>query len=239
MQDTWRFNQAVDRYQANEPTPGILKKNEHFRPLRFLSTYSAGLWLLDESKLLEQVTDCPYPVVDAAGNQLAFYDSYMSMSTVDTDALRESDVYAETRDAILSAAEQAQAMDATFVLMFIPTKFHVHYPMLLEAGAIPRLAQEFDAFRIGNKGFVPDASRSDPDQVADLVAQNIDNQRTLLGELAQEQGFLFLDLTPALQDAAAQGFAAYGDGDTHWDQEGNEFVRGVMQEFLAEQGLLE
>lgn len=130
LQDSWKFNQTMQQYLRNEilKTP-LLERYNYFRPLRFLSAYAAGLWAIDQFGFLEKAAygDCPYPMTDAYGNEMTFYDLYVAMSTVETQALAQSEIWSTTTQAIRAAADQAAQMEAAFVLMFIPTSFHAHW----------------------------------------------------------------------------------------------------------------
>lgn len=238
MQDTWGFSQEVERYQQ-EVSLTLLQRYGRFRPLRFFSAYAAGLWAIDQIDVLEEAVygACPYPITDSYGNTMGYYDSYVSMSTVETNVLATSAIFERTTESIQRAADQARAMNAEFVLMFIPTTFHAHWQGLVEAGELETFSQHIHAFEITPEGFTNQSGVSS-DQIAARLTANIDNQRTLLGQWAEEQGMLFLDLTAPLQALAAEGQTAYSDNDTHWSNEGHVAVRQLLQQFLAEHDLL-
>jgi hypothetical protein len=241
LQETWRFSQAVELYEQNAlGSRTTLEIYPQFRPLRFLSAYAAALWLIDQFDVLQESVygDCPYPMTDAYGNRMSFYDNYVAMSTVDKATLAESEIFARTTEAIRRAADQAKAMDAAFVLMFIPTTFHAHWEALDEAGLIPQFAEFIRPFEITPTGFVPENNVS-PREVEARLRANVDNQRTLLADFAAREGLLFLDLTEPFQALVAEGRTPYSDVDTHWRDDAHPVIRELIRAFLQAQGLLE
>jgi hypothetical protein len=240
LQDTWGFSNEVALYEdQTAQQPSIWQSYPEFRPLRFLSAYAAGLWLVDQFQEARALPseDCPYPMTDAGGNTMGYYDPYVSMATVERQDLAQSELFARTTQAIRRAADQAQAMNAEFVLVFIPTTFHAHYPAIVEAGLLPRFAQFIPAFEIGGVGLTPQAGLN-PAQVEERLQANVDTQRDLLGEWAAQEEILFLDLTPPLQALALEGRSAYSPTDTHWSNEGHAQVRQLVRDFLEARDLL-
>jgi phospholipase/lecithinase/hemolysin len=54
-------------------------------------------------------------------------------------------------------------------------------------------------------------------------------------EFCAGAGISFLDLTPALEEAAASGRAVYFADDAHWNAAGHEIAAQQLAEFLARQ----
>jgi hypothetical protein len=236
LQDNWKFYQASQEYERSGRNRNPLALDNRFRPLRFTMTYNTLLWL--QISLKSRDRNCPFPARDSYGHSMGYHPSYFGMFTVDPGILRKSEVFEITRDSILQTAERAQTSGATFVLVFMPSKEHVHWPGLLAAGQVDRLGESFPALKITGDGFVTDHSVSDASTIAALAKQNLDNQRVLLAELAEQEGLLFLDLTPYLQQATADGPPVYFYGDTHLNPRGHNLVREVLRQFLSDHGLL-
>jgi hypothetical protein len=192
-----------------------------------LITTQLPLWYLARHS-----SSCPYPIQDSLGNSLAFFDSFFPMLTLDAQHLEQSPFYEPTRQAIVAAAKESKAVGATFVLMFIPEKSHVHWPFLSEE-QITEIARRVQVSPYEDSGSAPS-----PEMIAASMEANRNVQSALLAQLAEEQGFLYLDLTPSLQEDTRQGNSLYFYGDTHLNQQGHLAVRRALLAFLSDHGLL-
>jgi hypothetical protein len=228
LQDNWETLSAA----MATPVGEVAKPYQNFRPLRFLAVYSAGLWALDQVE--NNVLPCVYPLEDAYGNKVAFYPPYVSMATVERNALTESSAFQATEEAILEMKAEVEANGATFVVMFIPDKLHIHFDALDETGEIAVLAENVDAFTYSSNGFIPDPTVTDAGEVANRLRRNHDNQRALLAELAEENEILFLDLTPAFVESVEAGKVPFSYGDTHWNRYGHALAGEQLRAFLAD-----
>ncbi|RMF77216.1 MAG: hypothetical protein D6737_18365, partial [Chloroflexi bacterium] len=231
LNDSWQFKQARD---AGETLYSI--NNADRQPWEYLVTFQMALWLRDSMTAQQHTSDCPYPVHDTNGTPLAFFGDFLSISTVDEPMLTESAIYAVTRDVILQTAEQTRAHDAIFVLAFIPHKAHVYWPLLDDATRAA-MASQFSAAQLTEDGIRNASGISSEETIARLDA-NMDAQRDTLAALAEENNFLFLDFTPAMQDAASSGEMVYFISDTHWNQRGHDIAREQLRQFLREHHLV-
>ena len=68
----------------------------------------------------------------------------------------------------------------------------------------------------------------------DAIDRNITVQKDLLRQLAEEQDFYFLDLTPTLLESAENGESPYFFSDTHWNQIGHDIVGETLNTFLSQ-----
>jgi hypothetical protein len=232
LADTWRF-QFLRSLGETEYNWDI----DTHRPWEFLVTYQAIFWLRD---ILNPKSGCAQQIKDDQGHQFAFLNFHLSMLTLDKDELRQSDIFAATRNAIVNAAKESQAAGATFVLMFIPDNSHVHWHGLVAAGQLSALGAQATAIQptTDGQGLAAVSQQLTPAQVGELMNRNLDTQRDLLGELANQTGFLFLDLTPMLQAAADGGILPYFYADSHWNQQGHDLARTALTDFLAAHHLL-
>ncbi len=219
MIDTWHFHETraagENLYTHALPQRVPLEYVVSFRLLHWLSAQSGG-------------EACRYPIEDTRGHALAFFAPFFTGSTIPAAALRESSLFAHTRNAILAAAGESQSQGAAFALMYLPYKAQTYWPLLSDA---QRAA-------IGEDVRLHALSPQDV-PAADLLAQHMDAQRALLGELAGENGFLYLDLTPHFREAAEAGEQLYFYGDTHWNQNGHDLARTLLRRFLHAHDLLE
>jgi hypothetical protein len=240
LQDNLRFQQVREAYDPNKrrEKDSLIEENKQLRPLRFLATYSTAVWVVQEFNLQEALQGgCIFPIEDKQGNQLTFLPDYTSMATIPTDDLRQSYAVEITRQTILEAAQMSQANGATFILMFIPTTLHTYWHEL-DPADIRLISENTAAFAPTVSGFVVRPRITDPDEITRLLTENIDNQRVIMREIAEEAGILFLDLTPFLQAQAARGEQIYFYGDTHFNRNGHRLAREALVEFLAEHNLL-
>lgn len=175
---------------------------------------------------------CHYPVVDAQQHLLTVTGKELTLSTIDEAALRKSALFQLTRSAIVDAAQETQAGGGVFILAFIPHKAHVYWQGLIAAGQVATISADTLVAVPTADGLEFDRTLTDPAQIADYLMRNIEAQRQLLEELADEHGFLFLDFTPALQAASAGSEPLYFYGDTHWNQTGHDAARQALRSFL-------
>ncbi|NWG16875.1 MAG: hypothetical protein HXY41_09590 [Chloroflexi bacterium] len=176
------------------------------------------------------VKGCHWPIIDSRGQKRAFLEEEISIFTVPYQALKQSQFYAITRDAITAMAGEARAGGAQFVLLYIPTKLHACWQSVqAQLEIISAHVVSWDLPATGN--VVPRPDRP-PRETAALLAQNIDAQRAVIAELAQEKNITFVDLTTLLQDAVANGTEPYFFGDSHWNQTGHDLVRQIMTDVL-------
>jgi hypothetical protein len=174
---------------------------------------------------------CHWPIVDSQGQKRAFLEEEISVLTVPYEALRQSQFYAITRDAIAVMADDVRANGAQFVLAYIPTKLHTYWDSVQgQLEVISAHVISWDLPRDG--GFVPRPDRP-PQETAALLAQNIGAQRRLIAHFAHENRIAFLDFTPFFQQAAANGIDPYFFGDSHWNQAGHDLARQILRDFLA------
>jgi hypothetical protein len=208
LTDTWRFFEAQEQ---GETLYSVVNKNR--RPWEYLVTFQLALWIRDMLAQSQEIASCPYPVKDASGIPLAFFDEFLVNSSLSVDDLQNSQLYPVTRDAILKAARKTQENGAQFVLMYIPHKAEIHWRLLSD------VQQEIIAEHAGVS--------------VTMLSENMDAQRILLSQLAADNGFRFLDLTPTFQEAAARGIQTYFFSDTHWNQTGHDLARTVLRDFLS------
>lgn len=234
LTDNWAFHEARQQGESvyNAQTRGV-------RPWEYLVTFNILSQLLEPVAERVQAVDCQFPVEDSYGNPLAFLPPPVALSTISADKLRDSAIFAVTREAILTAAQQTQATGAQFVLVFMPHKAHAYWPGLLEAQQIALFSGYTAVFEPTETGLEINWEINDPHEIADYLITNIEAQRELLAELAVEGNFAFLDLTPHFQEAAKAGQPLYFYGDTHWNQQGHDLAKGVLQDFLIANQWLE
>lgn len=185
------------------------KTHQDRNPLDYLVSFHLGLFLRD-SIIAASDKACHYPqaaLTDPPAS-VAFFNDLIPVLAIEESALRASDMYQLTEAAIIEMAAMTQSSGAAFVLMYIPQKAELYWEYL---------DQE-------TKQFILDELPISADQ----VDANLTVQREAVASLAAEHGFIFLDLTPALAEAIAQGESPYFFADTHWNQVGHDIARRVL-----------
>lgn len=227
LTDTWRF------YQAEKNSETLYEMANHERqPWEYLVTFQSFMLLRDI--FFHQSRACHYPITIRNGESVAFYDEFLSLSTLSYDNLITSALYQQTRNAIVASADNAKMAGATFILMYIPHKSEVYWDLLTDSQK-HLIGEHVKAWAFNEADII---TREDVANSADLIEAHLPTQRQLLTNLATTEGFLWLDLTPYLQQATKEGLRPYFFADTHWNQNGHDFVRSILQAFLRENQLI-
>ncbi len=226
LTDTWRFYQAE---QLGENLYTMSNRNRY--PWEYLATFQLLMFLRDALTSAPNIDDCHYPIALDNDILVAFYDEFLSLSTISKETLRASSIYRQTQAAIIEAAERTKAIGGVFILMYIPHKAEIYWDFLNESQQ-RGLGQHVKALTTSDTGL---AERLDVENSAELIRQNRTAQRELLAELATEEAFLWLDLTPYLQKWAQDGHQPYFFADTHWNQSGHDFIRNILKTFLTQE----
>lgn len=153
---------------------------------------------------------------------VAFYAEFLKIFALDSQAIRESEMYRLTREAIGAMASMFAERGSRLILMYIPQKAELYWDLLSEASksAIVTGSGAFD-LRI---------------ETGELSA-NLPAQRDLIAELATGLDMEFLDLTPPLSNAISKGEQPYFFADTHWNQTGHNIARIALLDFLNQSNL--
>lgn len=182
------------------------RTHQNRSPLDYLVSFHLALFLRDSIT----AKTCRYPqtaLTDPPAS-VAFFNDFIPALAIEESALRASDMYQLTEAAIIEMAAMVQSSGAAFVLMYIPQKAELYWEYL-EQEAKQVILDELPIS-------------------ADQVDANLAVQREAVASLAAEHGFIFLDLTPALAEAIAQGESPYFFADTHWNQVGHDIARRVL-----------
>lgn len=112
----------------------------------------------------------------------------------------EKERFAVTREALLSARRECEAQGARLMVFFIPMKFRVYGDHCSFPPYSPCAAWE-------------------PWNLADRFA-----------DFCRTEGIDFVDLTPPMRAAAAEGRLLYAPEDSHWNAAGHRFVAEQVRE---------
>ena len=185
------------------------KTHQDRNPLDYLVSFHLALLLRDSIRAASD-KPCHYPqtALTDPPTSVVFFDKLIPALAIEESALRASDTYQLTEAVIIEMAATVQSSGGAFVLMYIPQKAELYWEYLNQEskqsilGKLPISAGQIDA--------------------------NLTVQRDSMASLADEHGFIFLDLKPALAEAIAQGESPYFFADTHWSQVGHDIARRVL-----------
>jgi lysophospholipase L1-like esterase len=160
-----------------------------------------------------------------AGRTLRFalmppYLNLLNLSREDLEAHRGWEL---TRESLRRMSAACRGAGTRLVVMFVPAKSQVYLP-LLERAFAPRELQRALAFSLPDDPGGVDVRRL----LRNRLAQN-----ELLASFCGREGIAFLDLTPDLDHAAAQGVNVYFPDDSHWNARGHQVAADRLARFLA------
>jgi lysophospholipase L1-like esterase len=156
--------------------------------------------------------------------QWAFMPPYLNMMNFSERELRTRHGWRLTRDAILAMDRTSRAAGATFVVMFLPFKSQVYWP-LLERSLTPGALHAALEFYLKNNGRPVDAT---------VLRNNRLTQNAMMRELCESNGIPFLDTTSVLQQHVESGENVYFPDDSHLNESGLDIVAGALAGFLSQ-----
>jgi lysophospholipase L1-like esterase len=167
-----------------------------------------------------------YEVSTAQGPlRFAFMPPYLQKLAVSRAEIERSRGWELVRDALMKMRETCVDHRSRFIVMFIPSKDEIYWPLVDRSLGQEELQRSLD--------FVSSYNHM-PLRVAD-IRENRLALNQLMREFCAGAGISFLDLTPALEKAAASGRAIYFADDAHWNAAGHEIASQQLAEFLARQ----
>jgi SGNH hydrolase-like domain, acetyltransferase AlgX len=111
---------------------------------------------------------------------------------------------------IEDAVEESKRINATFVLLYFPSKVEVYWEL--------------------TKGKIKEI---------ELFKERIERLRKVTMAFCVSRGLWCLDLTPALKARGQRGEKLYYPVDIHWNEEGNTVAAREIYEFLVEKKLID
>ena len=154
--------------------------------------------------------------------QWAFMPPYLNTLNFSETELRNRVGWRLTRDAILDMHRASRTVDARFVVMFLPFKSQVYWP-LLERSLAPAALHAALEFYLKDNGRRIDA---------DVLARNRLAQNAMLRALCESNGIPFLDTTSVLQQRVESGENVYFPDDSHLNETGLSVVAEALADFL-------
>lgn len=176
--------------------------------------------------------DYPMPVViGGAYYEIALLDMFMWWQIAPQEgfeATRAYTVLGDTLDTITNHTND----ETCRAFIFIPPKGILYFPFLGSA--------QNDLLAIAQRPVIrPDGTtqlQPHPYDISELeaVLESFNDQRDAMAQLADEKGWLFIDLLEPMAQAAAQGELLYYRYDSHWNQTGHDLAGQVIGDFMRE-----
>lgn len=179
-----------------------------FRMLQFLFHSAA-----------DAAVDCHYPVFAQTDpvRPVAFFGQTLPLLRRDKASLLQSDELRLVRESIAEMASALEAHAGRLILMYIPQKAELYWRYL--DAATKELIIDVESRNRNLTGL-------------EEIDDNLTAQRDAMREVADDIGIAFLDLTPPLAAAVADGEMPYFFADTHWNQLGHDIARNALLDYL-------
>jgi len=159
--------------------------------------------------------------------RFALMPPYLQTLTFSETALEKRSGWQLTRKTILEMNRVSHESGAALVVLFIPFKSQVYFPLLERSFGKEDLERDFQFyFRQEPAGF-------------DLkeMSQNRLAQNHLMRRLCEDEHILLIDPTDALQMEVEAGRNMYFPDDSHWNAAGHELAASAIAAFLNSHGL--
>lgn len=168
-----------------------------------------------------------YTIPTAFGIPLrfAFMPPYLQKLASSHSEIERSRGWELVRATLLKMRDTCTEHGSRLTVVFIPSKDEVYWPLVERSLGQEELQRSLD--------FVSSYNHM-PLRSADIRANRL-VQNELMHEFCAANGIAFLDLTSALEQAAASGRAVYFADDAHWNAAGHEIAAQELAKFLARQ----
>lgn len=195
---------VADSVDQNAERPGI--------PAESLPGFDRGMFIIP---------------VNTRTLRFALMPPYLQTLTFSEAALEKRSGWQLTRRTILEMNSVSHESGATLVVLFIPFKSQVYFPLLERSFGSEDLERDFQFY-----------FRQQPAGV-DLkeMSQNRLAQNNMMRRLCEDEHILLIDPTAALQAEVEAGRNTYFPDDSHWNAAGHELAANTIAAFLKSHGL--
>jgi hypothetical protein len=175
--------------------------------------------------------DYPMPVI-IGGNyyELVFLEDLLWWQVAPESGFQGTRTLEVIRESLHTITDQVSE-DTCKAFIFIPTKEQLYYPYIHED--VRQWLRN-----IGRRGVVTDAGtialRDAPvraDDEADFI-DHLGDQRDAMRQLAEDNGWLFIDLLEPFKEEVAAGRLLYHRYDSHWNQDGHHLAASVIADAM-------
>jgi hypothetical protein len=170
--------------------------------------------------------------VDIPGRrvELTFFSYYMAALTADRPMILASQQWATYSRHLREMDQEVRASGACLVLLYAPTKPDIYFPLAVDPQQLGPALTGVKAWRLNDQGWLVE----DPEVRVDVRAMQAiaSTAREIVSLFARQEGWLFVDPTAAMTQAALEGESPFMAIDTHWSDLGHQLVAQVMASAL-------
>lgn len=217
---------VIGFFEGNDLSNAYTTRNKEFEPPSAVT---------DRSMIPTDISAIPdrderYPMqieINGVFSDIALLEGYAWMLNGSYETYHDSRNLALTARNWRAIAEAAP--QACVIVAYFPDKSHIYLPYLTPEDQ-PILMQKTMETVLDNRNRL--TQQPAPDMAFDALVANLDHQREAVTETAASLNLPFIDLTPVLAQAAANGELTYYTYDTHWNQRGHELAGNAIAEFI-------
>jgi acetyltransferase AlgX (SGNH hydrolase-like protein) len=163
------------------------------------------------------------PMAQGPSLRFAFMPPYLQKLASSRADIEQSRGWKLVRGALSRMQEVCAQHGSRLTVMFIPSKDEIYWPLVERSLGQEELQRSLD--------FISSYNHM-PLRAADIRESRL-AQNELMREFCAAAGISFLDLTPALEQAADSGRAVYFADDAHWNAAGHETASQELAKFLT------
>jgi lysophospholipase L1-like esterase len=196
-------------------------------PRRFVISAAAAEPAIDSAIHAAAPFDRGLFTVHAGGHSLqwAFMPPYLNLLNFSERELRNRQGWRFTRDAILAMQRTSREAGARFVVVFLPFKAQVYWPLIERSLRPEDLLSALD-FYLKDNGRHIDVAAMHRNRLA---------QNTMMRQLCESSEIPFVDMTPVLEQRVEAGENVYFPDDSHLNETGLSTVADALARFLRAQ----
>jgi acetyltransferase AlgX (SGNH hydrolase-like protein) len=154
--------------------------------------------------------------------RFAFFPPYLEKLATTRDQIETTRSWELTRTVLQALKSECEQNGSSFVLMLIPEKEQVYWPLLEGSFSGTELQRAIDFYC---------RSSHAPLRLDDIRAHG-EAPNALLADFCTKEEIPMLDLTAALQAEVAAGREVYFPDDTHWNALGHATAARQLAKFL-------
>ncbi len=227
--DLWEKNPA----RPFEERPGW-RLAERYRRYETFSLWTGGQMLWEQ--IFSRTAVVPLPATKTFDRgmftvrrsnrilRFAFFPPYLEKLARPRAEIEQSRGWALTQRALQQMHAECARDGIKFVLMYIPEKSKVYWPLAKSALMERELQSALEFYGRSNQR---------PPRKQDIDANRL-AQNALLRDFCAQEHIPMLDLTTPLQNAVEDGVETYFPDDTHWNAAGHDLAARELAKFLAE-----
>ncbi|MCA9915112.1 MAG: hypothetical protein KC496_17275 [Anaerolineae bacterium] len=219
-----------DMLQAQVPPEALIQERTPLQLIPFLAGRAAnvvGFPLTDE----DAPFDYPMPVIIGGSYwDMVILNDYMWWLTAPEEGFQASNSYRVIGETLDTAA--AAAPDACRAFIYMPPKGAIYF-RYVRYGQDDVLAIHDRIVLLENGDMEKERDPYTIDQLPQFL-DSLEDQRDAMRQLAEEKGWIFIDLMEPMQEAALQEQLLYYRYDTHWNQTGQDLAAQIIADTMRQ-----